>query len=200
MGGSSSFDLIMQEVLNQKQRLDELVEENQDLQRQLADLRAGRGILLEIGGQRFALNEIAAVATTSGVEWPVQEPVNDMAKSTPLMNEAATGGEVDGDISLPQAAQPADGEAAPLNGGHYQEIQAAVGGEETGEKAPAHTTFLEDLLVDEFATAATSPMLAWKGAAAAGESSPRRVLPLAVPRLMKRQRRPCAVSLSGASY
>ena len=61
--GGSSFDLIMQEVINQKQYLDKLVEENQNLQRQLAELRAGQGILLEVYGQQFTLNGEAVVAT-----------------------------------------------------------------------------------------------------------------------------------------
>ena len=61
--GGSSFDLIMQEVINQKQHLDKLVEENQNLQRQLAELRAGQGILLEVYGQQFTLNGEAVVAT-----------------------------------------------------------------------------------------------------------------------------------------
>ena len=52
----SSFELLMQEIFNQKQRMDELLEENHTLRHQLTDLRAGHGIFLEICGRRFALN------------------------------------------------------------------------------------------------------------------------------------------------
>ena len=52
----SSFELLMQEIFNQKQRMDELLEENHTLRRQLTDLRVGHGIFLEIYGQRFALS------------------------------------------------------------------------------------------------------------------------------------------------
>jgi hypothetical protein len=159
--GGSSFDLLMQEVLNQKRHLDELVEENQNLQRQLADLRAGRGILLGIGGQQFTLNEIIAAAAPGGVEMPVQEPVHETAKSAPF-DEATTGGGVGSDTFLPQSEQPEDGEVAFLNGDPSQEQEQES---EQPVGAP-RTTFLEDLLVDEFASAATSPMLAWRGPAA----------------------------------
>ncbi len=162
--GGSSFDLIMQEVLKQKQRLDELVEENQDLQRQLADLRAGRGIFLEIGGQQFMLNEAAAV-TPGGVVSPAQElSVFATAISTPC-NEATMGDEVAGD-AIPQTEQPVDGEFASMSSVSNQETQATGGSGEGEEKAAAPSTFLEDLLVDEFASAATNPMLAWKGSPA----------------------------------
>src|SRR5947209_2104201 len=59
----SSFDLLMQEIFNQKQRMDELIEENRDLRRQLTDLREGRGIYLEIDGKQFALNGEPLVAS-----------------------------------------------------------------------------------------------------------------------------------------
>jgi hypothetical protein len=56
----NSFDLIMQEVLKQKQLVEHLVEENWQLRRQLADLCEARGIFVEIGGKRFALMEVSA--------------------------------------------------------------------------------------------------------------------------------------------
>ncbi len=51
----TSFDRIAQEVLKQQQLMQELEGENRELRRQLADLRAGRGIFVEIAGQRFPL-------------------------------------------------------------------------------------------------------------------------------------------------
>jgi cell division protein FtsB len=49
------FDQIAQEIVRQKQRMDQLEAENRELRQQLADLRAGRGIFVEIAGSRFAL-------------------------------------------------------------------------------------------------------------------------------------------------
>jgi hypothetical protein len=56
----NSFDLIMQEVLKQKQLLEHLEKENWQLRRQLADLCEARGIFVEIGSKRFALLEAPA--------------------------------------------------------------------------------------------------------------------------------------------
>jgi len=51
----TSFEQLMEEVLNQKQYKEELLSENYELRRQLAGLRDGLGIVLEIQGQRFSL-------------------------------------------------------------------------------------------------------------------------------------------------
>jgi len=53
----NKFDQLVQELLKQKQVFESLVVENQELHRQLAALRAGRGLFVEIGGERFALGE-----------------------------------------------------------------------------------------------------------------------------------------------
>src|SRR6266852_3579209 len=52
---ASNFELIMQEVLKQKQLLEDLQTENDELHRQLAELREGRGIFVDILGKRFPL-------------------------------------------------------------------------------------------------------------------------------------------------
>ena len=51
----SNFELIMQEVLKQKQLSEDLLSENDELHRQLAELRGGRGIFVDILGKRFPL-------------------------------------------------------------------------------------------------------------------------------------------------
>ncbi len=51
----SNFDLILQELLHQQEIMETLETENRELRRQLADLREGRGIFIEIDGVRFAL-------------------------------------------------------------------------------------------------------------------------------------------------
>lgn len=50
-----SFEHIMAAVLEQKQLWEKLRAENRELRQQLMDLRAGRGIFIEIQNQRFEL-------------------------------------------------------------------------------------------------------------------------------------------------
>ncbi len=136
--GGSSFDLIMQEVINQKQYLDELFKENQNLQRQLAELRAGQRILLEVYGQQFTLNGEAVVATHAEKVSPKegysasQETIN-----MPPLNDSSSS-------AIPDTELPAE----PVRDNAEQQMASR----------PA---FLEELLVDEFTAAATSPMHAW---------------------------------------
>jgi cell division protein FtsB len=56
----NNFEHIAQELVKQKQLMDHLEAENRALRQQLADLRAGRGIFVEIAGSRFALRDSAS--------------------------------------------------------------------------------------------------------------------------------------------
>jgi len=51
------FEQIAHELVKQKQLMDQLVAENRELRQQLAELRAGRGIFVDIAGSRFALRD-----------------------------------------------------------------------------------------------------------------------------------------------
>jgi len=51
----SSFEQIMEEVLRQQQLYEDSQKENTELRRQLAELREGHGIFVEILGERFPL-------------------------------------------------------------------------------------------------------------------------------------------------
>ena len=51
------FDQLAQEIFKQKQRMDQLEAENRELHRQIAELRAGRGIYVDISGSRFSLRD-----------------------------------------------------------------------------------------------------------------------------------------------
>jgi len=53
--GEHGFEQIMSAVLEQKQVWEKLQAENRELRQQLLDLRAGRGIYVEILNQRFQL-------------------------------------------------------------------------------------------------------------------------------------------------
>ncbi len=63
----SNFELIMQEVLKQKQLLEDLQTENVELHGQLAELRQGRGIFVDILGNRFPLVEETVSVSPSAV-------------------------------------------------------------------------------------------------------------------------------------
>src|SRR6266568_3782765 len=92
--GGSSFELIMQEVLGQKQRMDDLLAENRELHRQLTDLREGHSIFLEIRGKRFALDgtpaddylpPVASTAQDSSISYQptIVIPVSQATMDTP---------------------------------------------------------------------------------------------------------------------
>ena len=73
MTQADGFEQIAQEVLKQKQLMEQLREENRLLRRQLTELREGRGIVVGIAGKPFLLlldNEESA-ATTDQVAVPV---------------------------------------------------------------------------------------------------------------------------------
>src|SRR6266581_1201942 len=65
------FELIMQELLHQKQLLEDLEAENRELRQQLADLREGCGVFIEILGKQFSLigDAFASSATTPIAVW-----------------------------------------------------------------------------------------------------------------------------------
>jgi cell division protein FtsB len=56
----NNFEHLAQELVKQKHLMDQLEAENRALRQQLADLRAGRGIFVEIAESRFALRDSAS--------------------------------------------------------------------------------------------------------------------------------------------
>ena len=54
------FEHIAQELVKHKRLMEQLEAENRDLRQRLADLRAGRGIFVDIAGSRFALRDSAS--------------------------------------------------------------------------------------------------------------------------------------------
>ena len=155
---SSSFELIMQEVLIQKQSLEELIEENQDLKRQLTDLREGRGVFLEICGKQFGLVGEPVVASPQVVS-PLQDsPVSYQETIRMALNETPMS-------VVPETPLPSNDEFEQVANYPDQEVEE-LREEEVLQTALPSSTFLEDMLIDEFAAAATSPMTAavWQGA------------------------------------
>ena len=83
----SSFEQIMQELLKQKQLLEDLQTENDELHRHLADLREGRGIFVEILGERYSL--ISEPVPVSPQIVPAAEPVFSLQETTAIISDAS---------------------------------------------------------------------------------------------------------------
>ncbi len=142
----SNFELIMQEVLKQKQLLEDLQTENDELHRQLAELREGRGIFVDILGKRFPLvgepvsGSPEAVATVRA-DLSLQE-------TTVMLSEVLPS-------SLPDTPIP----TTAHNAEEVQEDQPPLA-------TPAMSVFLEEALLDEFSNASTRQMgqvAVWSG-------------------------------------
>jgi hypothetical protein len=132
----NAFELIMQELLQQKLYLDELLRENEELRSQLADLREGRDILVDILGQRYALLADTPVEAQATLLMP---SITQQAPVTMLPEVPAT--------SVPAAS-------------------LAESGRDPAEIAPSPSPkFLEEMLLDELASAATTPWAVWTGPA-----------------------------------
>jgi len=146
--GGSSFEQLIGEVLNQKQLMDELLAENYELRRQLADLRDGRGIFLAIQDQLFPL--ASEIAADSPQVAPLSQEIRVSEQATTIMpaSEASVGAGILPETPLPNAHQ----------------FEQSIYGFDNQEEAPAtSSSFLEEMLVEEFAAAATSPMAVWQG-------------------------------------
>lgn len=164
----SSFEYILQELQNQKLRMDDLQAENTELRRQLTDLRNGQGIFVEILGLRIPLAG-TITATTSPFEELVQANAErqesyvapwaaevEEALEAPTMQMLPVTVEqsfpVMKDIpAIPETPRP-DEEIAPI------EEQA------TKEYLPAFaSSFLDEDFEEDFASAATSQIAVWNG-------------------------------------
>jgi hypothetical protein len=134
----SNFELIMQEVLKQKQLMEDLLLENEELHRQLVDLREGRGIFVDILGKRFPL-----------VDVPVSNsPHRTVAKSTDLsLQETA-------EISSESLPFPLPETPLPASDSPVEEVQEDL----PTYEAPAMSSYLEEAMLDEFSEAATREM------------------------------------------
>ena len=126
MMNSNSFDLITQELSKQQQAMEALQAENQELRQQLADLRAGLGIFLEIDGKRFAV-DASTVSRISSVS----------QKATAIANEPTT-------------------EIFPVI--PIYRSKGAPSSENNKKEETQPSTFLEEIMIGEFASAMASPL------------------------------------------
>lgn len=151
----TSFDLILEEVLKQKRVLEELQAENEALRQQLDDLRAGKGISIDIVGQLFSLHpedqaplpEAMPDASQQEVHTPSPEEVPSVAVGPVSEGVTAVLNEV-----------PAD-EARDSSGDFLLEEVS-----DNGTPFPATaSSFLEEAMLEEFANASTHQMNVWSG-------------------------------------
>ena len=135
---SSNFELILQEVLKQKQLLEDLQKDNDELNRQLTELREGRGIFVEILGERYPL----------------------LGEATSVSPDAVA--TVDTDLSLQDTTEILS-EALPYSEHETSEPVLETSSEEELEDlpiyvAPTMSSYLEEAMLDEFSAAATREM------------------------------------------
>ncbi len=198
----SNFDLLVQEVLKQQRVMEELEKENRELRHQLADLRTGRGIRIEICGKSFTLGDevTESVPTAAAAEAQSAGPAKIEAQVPPveaLTAEPATAIEAgeSSEASAPQvppeqhagviaaasatrsaekepeivgaAPAPAPAQVAPpaaqLAEKEPESVAPASSAQAAGEQTASSATFLEEIMLDEFASASTKPMAVWNG-------------------------------------
>src|SRR5574340_476938 len=145
----SNFELIMQELLKQKQVLEDLQSENDELHRQLSDLREGRGVIVDILGKRFPL---------------VDFPASDSLDTRVLPGS---------DLSLLETREIASEHVPPSAPAPVTPVAVVdVSVEDVANEdlptylTPTISTYLEDALLDEFSEAATREMgqvAVWSG-------------------------------------
>ncbi len=144
----SNFELILQEVLKQKQLLEDLLSENDELHRQLAELREGRGIFVDILGKRFPLVDVAVSDSTHRIAKPGIDL--SLLETTEMASETLPS-------SIPETPAPG--------------VKSSVSVEEAEEDLPTYLipsmpTYLEDAMLDELSALATREMgqvAVWSG-------------------------------------
>jgi hypothetical protein len=159
--GGSNFDQIAQALLKQQQIMRDLQAQNDQLRQQLLDLRSGRGIFVLINGTRIPLVDI----TSSQNDTPANDETTSVAPTTPVissepeeqptmmvMTPPAETMPTDTDI-----ASPSQEEATPQPASEPVSSVAMVDSSTTQEDAD-QPSFLEDLMIGEFASAMTSPL------------------------------------------
>jgi hypothetical protein len=141
------FEQIMEELLKQKQVLEDMEVENRELHRQLADLRVGRGIVIDILGQHFSLTGepvVVAQEEIAGQEADVSMQETSMFANIPEAQASLP--------SIPETPIP------------DMDVVMEELSEDTSPSRPAASPiFLEEMLLEEFTSAADNQMSVWSG-------------------------------------
>ncbi len=161
MMSGSSFDLIAQELLRQKSMMDQMEKENRELRHQLADLRAGRGFSIEIDGQRFSLPGEAMIPAhvISLAAQPIQIEPEVEAQQEPVVAEQRAASRQTRQLVMDAM------EAMEAPEVQTTAILPIYVEEETVQEAQVSpvtsSTFLEEVMIEEFTAASTRPLSVW---------------------------------------
>jgi hypothetical protein len=151
MGGTSSFDQIIQELAKQQHIMEEMLQENRHLRQQLADLRAGKNIFLEINGTRVALATLLSSAQAQQARpqstTQLTQPIDAQSDLTGIINI------IDVENSIRMAQQP----ATPSQQQQKEELEEIVQQSTKPIKSQmpekAQQPFLEEIMISEFESA-----------------------------------------------
>jgi hypothetical protein len=136
-------------VLRQQRCYEDSQKENTELRRQLAELREGHGIFVEILGERFPLaakpvDVSPEIAPTAQADLSLQEIIA-IQEIVAITSEAVPS-------PLPETLLPAT-----------EFTVEEVTEDEPASASPAMQGFLEEALLDELSNAATKQMAVWSG-------------------------------------
>ncbi|WP_376794220.1 hypothetical protein [Thermogemmatispora sp.] len=153
-----TFDRLLEAIYAQQRLLEELERENRELRQQLLDLREGRGIFVEIMGVRYPL----AVSGSAG-----------QSATGPAPALVAQSEYIAAPSSQPGQERPGERPGGPdqrgigsteERPGEITQIRASIGPLEAQQMAQPlpgprlSPSYLEEMLLDEFAAAATGPL------------------------------------------
>ena len=153
MGGTSSFDQIIQELAKQQHIMEEMLQENRHLRQQLADLRAGKNIFLEINGARVALATLLSSAQAQQARpqstTQLTQSIDAQSDLTGIINI------IDIENSINNAQQPATPEQQQQQ--QKEELEEIVQQSTMPIKSQmpekAQQPFLEEIMISEFESA-----------------------------------------------
>jgi hypothetical protein len=147
MGGTDFFEQIALEIQQQQERMEALQKENQMLRKQLAELRAGKGIMLNLGGTIFELQATDAVTTPI-----VHAQVAGVSEMVDLGSAVTAPRLVAINTPLPIVAEV---EQQPTAEVHVEAVLE--------EQEVVTPSFLEEIMLDEFSAAMSRPVTPWQG-------------------------------------
>jgi hypothetical protein len=155
---ANHFGQIAQELLKQKQLMDNLLAENRELRERIADLRTGRGIFVDINGVRFALRDDSSLAqTTPASSGPVTVSLSTSTVATFTLSATPPDQHI---VDTPTEVIPEI--TAQLQEQGVQEQVSPSNNDEDKNTTNGESTFLEEILIDEFASALSSPNAVWQ--------------------------------------
>jgi hypothetical protein len=147
--GGSSFDLIVQELQVQQHIMKEMKAENRKLHQQLAALRTGQGVVLEINGTQLALETQIAPNSSTSSQQPIVSP--SIATLRPSHEDKKS---VEEQVLM---VEQSNNNEDHTNKNAERSSKTAIASQQEKEEPRRPSTFLEEIMLDEFASALTTP-------------------------------------------